>query len=286
MKLIKKNISKVESELITLIQEDVTECSPTVTAVYLEGGHFDPRYSATDFSTDSLTKALNVANNAILAHKKDIKIVLGVLIDDLGLQCGVESCEISPSPTQKSDNTGLAPLPDELETILDQYKFVKRDKLVIQGERNCKNRGIQSLRKIVSNQLTQFPQLSLKQVNEVTQVIFRNQQGTDIVLAESKDKDIWIAKCPLIMAQHYKDAYQKALKIHPQVGACHIMDFSEMDDYNKVVNGTEVAMALFLRPSILGDNKLKISNVFLSDFDAEHYSINTVASQPVKDCAA
>ena len=286
MKLIKENISKVEHELITLIQKEVAESSPTVTAVYLEGGHFDPRYSATDFSTDSLTKALNVANNAILAHKKNIKIVLGILIDDLGLQCGVESCEILPSPAAKSGNTGLAPLPAELENILDQYRFVKRDKLVIQGERNCKNRGIQSLRKIVANQLDQFPQLSLKEVNDVTQVIFKNQEGTDIILAEARDKGIWIAKCPLIMAQHYKDTYHKALKMHPQVGACHIMDFSEMDDFHKVVNGTEVAMTLFLHPDILGENKLKISNIFLSDFDVEHYSINTVESQQVKNCAA
>ncbi|WP_017217603.1 hypothetical protein [Pseudoalteromonas sp. NJ631] len=286
MKLKEKMVGEVEQKLLEMIRMDVAEHYPTVSAFYLEGGHFDPRYSATEFSIDSMVKVLNVANNAILEHKKKLKVVLGVLIDDLGLQCGSESCDISASPAMTTDSQGLAPLPDELEAVLSDYSIVKRDRLVLQGERNCKNRGIQSLRKIISQDLASFPQLSLATSNDVTKILFENSKGVDIVLAESKDKDIWTAKCPLIMAQHYKDTYQKALKMNPQAGVFHIMDFSEMDDFHKVVNGTEVALGLFLQDESLGDNIVKISNIFLSDFDMEDYSINTQTSTLAETCEA
>ena len=285
MQLKEKLVGKVERELLNLIKGDIEDNYPIISAFYLEGGHFDPRYPVTDFSKDSLVKVLDIANNAILMHKRKLKVVLGILIDDLGLQCGTEVCDIS-APVVSTEIQGLAPVPQELEEVLEKYTIVKRDKLVLQGERNCKNRGIQSLKKIVTNTLDHYPELSLEEMDMVTKVIFSNKQGQKIVLAESKGKDIWTAKCPLIMAQHYKDTYQKIAKLNPQVNAFHIIDFSEMDDFHKVVNGTEVALKIFLNDEQINSNKLKITNVFLSDFDVEHYSINTQSSTEVESCCA
>lgn len=285
MQLKEKVVGKVEQELLKLIQKDVETNCPSVSAFYLEGGHFDPRYPPSDFSINSLVKVLDIANNAILIHKRKLKAVLGILIDDLGLQCGTQVCDISV-PMTGSETKGLAPVPQLLEEVLEKYTIVKRERLILQGERNCKNRGIQSLKKIVTHYLDDYPELSLEETDGITKIIFSNSQGQDIVLAESKGKDIWTAKCPLIMAQHYKDTYQKISKLNPQLNAFHIIDFSEMDDYHKVVNGTEVVLKLFLNDEQINSNKLKITNVFLSDFDAEHYTINTMNSTEAESCCA
>jgi hypothetical protein len=250
-----------------------------VFAVYLEGGHYDPRYPITDFAIDSLTKTLNIANNTIVQHKKKLKIILGILIDDLGLQCGSDSCDISEHALA-SDEEDVGELPIALEEILAQYSIVKRDRLMLQGERNCKNRGIQSLRRILTQQKKRpFRELRVDEKLQLTQVFFHNEQEDSILLAESKNKEIWTAKCPLIMAQHYSDIYHKISKLHPKIGAYHIIYFSETDDYHKVTTGSDVAMKIFLRDGQTNGKEVKITNVFLSDIEPEHYIINSLSNK-------
>lgn len=279
MRLVEKTVGKIESKLLSVIDSDVDSYFPQIPVVYLEGGHYDPRYPVTEFSIDSLHKALSIANNSIVKHKKKLKVVLGILIDDLGLQCGSDSCDISVH-SSVSDEEDTDDLPAALENVLAQYSIVKRDRVMLQGERNCKNRGIQSLKRIIAqHKINPRPELFVEEAPQLTQVFFKNAQDQSILLAESKNKDIWTAKCPLIMAQHYSDIYQKVSKLHPQTSAYHIIDFSEIDDYHKVITGAEVAMKIFLRNEQTEGREMQVTNIFLSDFDQENHLINTVSNK-------
>ncbi|MBM7343013.1 hypothetical protein [Pantoea coffeiphila] len=280
MKLTEAALGNVGKHLIDIINLDVVNQNPEIPLFYLEGGHFDPRYSLTDFSKNSLSLAIGIANNIIIKHKKDIKVALGILIDDLGLQCGAEVCEISPLPSEMDTEQRLAgELPEGIESILAASRIVKRDRLFVQGERTCKNRGIQSLRKILmQHQVSPFSHLDIEADNQAEKIYFINEKNQRVLLAESKSKETWIAKCPVIMAQHYSDVYHKVIGQNPQVHSVHIIDFSETDDYNKVINGASVAAKLFLHQNDSAMKEVKITNIFLSPFDENDFLIHSTSN--------
>ncbi|OMQ24494.1 hypothetical protein [Serratia oryzae] len=283
MKLTEINLNKLERKIIGIISNDIKLITPQIPVIYLEGGHYDPRYPVTEFSVTSLHHALNIANNAIINHKKNLKISLGVLVDDLGLQCGADYCDISPLPENiinEEESTGELPL--SLEGILAKYTIVKRERVIVQGERNCKNRGIQTLRRTLNqHNKTPFPELDIEEESgtQASKIFFINEDGQRIVLSESKSKDVWIAKCPLIMAQHYSDVYHRVSRLHPQTHSVHIIDFSETDDYNKVINGADVAIKLFLAKEQTANREVKITNVFLSPYEEEDYIIHSTSNK-------
>lgn len=267
---------EIENKVIDIINNDIQQASG-IPAIYIEGGHFDPRYPVTDFAVKSLHYALRIANHTISQYKKRVRLALGILVDDLGLQCGADACEILPSAVESTIDSEL---PSELEAILAQYPIVKRDRLVIQGERTCKNRGIQTLRRIMTRHArSQLSELETEEKGDIQRITFRNGKSQRILLAESKSKDIWTAKCPVIMAQHYSDVVKNVEKLHPQANAVHIIDFSETDDYNKVINGAELAIKLMLQSENVAGKSVTISNLFLSPFGDDEFVTHSVSNK-------
>lgn len=263
----------IKNNILNIINNNLQNSSG-VPVIYLEGGHFDPRYPVTDFAVNSLHYALRIASQTIYEHKKRVRLALGILVDDLGLQCDAEICEILPEAVEKESE-----IPPKLEAILAQYPIVKRDRLVIQRERACKNRGIQTLRKVLAQQAHLLrPELETQETDGVRRIIYCNEKSQSILLAESKAKDVWTAKCPVIMAQHYSDVVRTVKKLHPMTNAVHIIDFSEVDDYNKVINGAELAVKILLEPAITAERKVTITNIFLSPFDDEEFVIHAVST--------
>lgn len=278
MRLSEQPLGPLERKLLGDIDAHVSRADTAAPLVFLEGGHYDPRYPITDFAVDTLRFALNIANNAILRHKKKVKIALGVLVDDLGLQCGSDHCDIDTARqiAAVDDET----LPQELEEILAMHTIVRRDRLIVQGERNCKNRGLATLRKLVAaHQQSPGMALRIEEQPALQRIHFRRGNHQEVLLAESRTKGVWTAKCPLIMAQHYKDVFEKISRRHPQAGSYHIVDFSEADDYNKVTAGTDAAMHLFLSEGQTGGRKVTITNAFLSDFDAASHLLHHASNQ-------
>jgi hypothetical protein len=267
MKLALVTLTKLEKEVFQLMEKYIDEnnfSEPPV--LYLEGGHYDPRYAINDFSIDSLTHVLNIANNLITTYKGRIKIVIGILVDNLGLQCTETSCDIHENGKSKDSYDELPP---EIEKILDQYFIVKRDKILISNERNCKNKTISFLKKAVK---THHDCLSIEHKDDIDSVVFHAPDQQDIQLAEIKNTITWSAKCPSIMAQHYSNVTTKILKRFPGAQDVTIIDFSEIDDINKVTRGVETAFEVYL-PEILETEKINIHNVFMTDFGGDQYTI-------------
>lgn len=278
MRLSEQPLGPLERKLLEDIDAHVSGAGASLPMVFLEGGHYDPRYPVVDFAVDTLRFALNIANNAILRHKKKLKLAIGVLVDDLGLQCGTDHCDVDTARQIAAvDNETL---PQELETVLGEYSIMRRDRLIVQGERNCKNRGLTTLRKLIDAQ-SRSPSLPLRMEEQpaLRRAYFRRDNYQEVLLAESKNKGVWTAKCPLIMAQHYKDVLEKISRRHPQAGSYHLVDFSEADDYNKVTAGTDAAMHLLLTDEQTGGKKVTITNAFLSDFDPDSYQLHHASNK-------
>lgn len=255
-----------------MVQKFISENEfSTPPIVYLEGGHYDPRYEISDFSINSLTHVLNISNNLILKNKGNIKIVIGILIDNLGLQCSESYCET----TEKHEPNNNENLPIEIEKILDKYLIVKRDKIIISNERNCKNKTISYLKKVVE---TNHNSLSIENKNDIMSVLYHASDNQMIQLAEIKNSVTWVAKCPSIMAQHYCNITNKILKRFNDASNITIIDFSEIEDINKVTRGVEVAFDVYI-PNILKSGKVNIHNVFMTDFGDKEYTITNTFSK-------
>lgn len=273
MRLSLIKLSKLENDVFQLVEKYISENEfSTPPIVYLEGGHYDPRYDISDFSLDSLTHVLNISNNLILKYKGDIKIVIGILIDNLGLQCAESVCEVTGNDEFLK---GSEELPVEIENILSKYLIVKRDKIIISNERNCKNKTISFLKKTID---TNHNCISIDDKNETLSVLYHASDNQSIQLAEIKNNVTWVAKCPAIMAQHYNNITNKILKRFNNASDITIIDFSEIEDINKVTRGVEVAVDVYI-PSILKAEKVNIHNVFMTDFGDNEYSITNTFSK-------
>ncbi|MCV9927068.1 hypothetical protein OIU83_05370 [Flavobacterium sp. LS1R49] len=273
MKLELFKLNLLENNIFQLIEKYISENQfMTPPIIYLEGGHYDPRYEISDFSLNSLTHVLNISNNLIVKHKGDIKIVIGILVDNLGLSCNENTCEITNhSETIKNNDT----LPEEIEKILNKYLIVKREKIIISNEKNCKNKTISFLKKSIK---LNHDSITIEDKNGVLSILYHAQDNQFIQLAEIKNDVIWIAKCPSIMAQHYSNITDKILKRFNDASDITIIDFSESEDMNKVTRGVEVAVNVYI-PTVINTERVNIHNVFMTDYGDNQYTIANTFSK-------
>lgn len=267
MKLALIELSKLEKNIIERIDKKIDENKSLLPLViYLEGGHYDPRYDISDFSIESLENVLNIANNLIIKHKGSIKIILGILIDNLGLQCSESVCDIA---NIAESNNNEDDLPKEIEEVLNKYIIVKKERMIISNERNCKNKAIKFLKKKIE---TKQNRISVDNHNNNSTVNYQTLDNQSIELAEIKSKTTWVAKCPSIMAQHYTNVTNKILNRFPNSENIIIIDFSEIEDINKVTRGVEIALDIFY-PLNIKQKQIEIVNIFKTDFGDDEYTI-------------
>ncbi len=241
------NLNSYQTNLYQKIEQEV-ETAKHPLAIYLEGGHFDPRLWATPFSINSLNGAIDLASTLVRQFKKRIRIVLGVLIDDL----------------DSKKSKGIL-IPETLETIFTQYPIVKRDRVLISSERNAKNRGIQTLKRKLPHEL----------ITEENDNLYFLADDSQRVLIARICGNTWIAHCATIMAQHYADVGRHLdQRYHRQTYPQIIIDFSEYYDRIKVNRGAELALGVFINRT----EATQIWNVCFNDPDGEHYSIDYFTS--------
>lgn len=253
-------------ELMESLREQVLAHSQAV--VFLEAGHFDPRHAVTPFSKNSLEDALQLTKLLIKEFNRNIKIVLGMLVDDLGLECNENSCSLAKDLPVSSEETKEV-LPNDLEALLLASHFFKRDRLVVSSERTCKNRGINTLKKLIKSQSETA--LEFIKDGSATKVTFKDNEQNDILLGEFTES-IWKAKCPTIMGQHYIDCFNKMRQRHSHLEHLIIIDWSEMLDYSKVTAGSQAAIKVFKNDD-LQNLSLSIINIFFCDNSGEIYEI-------------
>lgn len=110
-------------------------------------------------------------------------------------------------------------------------------------------------------------------VSELSEV--PNEPYNDIIFKKSfllarRKADQYVAKCPALIAQHYKDIETIVKKRFPKTEHCIIIDWSELDDKNKVVQGKQASTIFKNSPYPVID----IINIFFCDDKGEIFEIN------------
>jgi hypothetical protein len=227
--------------------------------VFLEGGHFDPRFGADDFSKASLDAALDLGSHLIRVYGRRLRVVFGVLQDDLGLDCAGDACSLG----ERGPSDPRAGLPDALEARLAACRYVKRDRVEVFRERAAKNRGISRLRRILA--AGSVPFLCEETAGEETRILLQADDGQRVLLACRRGA-AWVASCPLIMAQHYADVVSR-LDRRFSHSPVLLIDYSRLADRNKVERGAELALRLMIADAAA---PCHIINVFYADDAGQH----------------
>ncbi len=225
--------------------------------IYLEAGHYVSAKGPDEFSTASLGQALALATNLILDFKEKIRIVFGILQDDLGMKCDDNACSL-PMQNHKT----LDGVPEALLALLRQSPVVKLDKLMLFSERSAKNRGINRLRRLAKEDSSQS---GIHRESETGRegIFFSSLDRQEIPLVLITEQR-WVAKCPTLMGQHYADVLIALGKRFPPEYPVAIVDVSDLMDRNKVGRGSEAALRLFCK-DLDKRAELHIINLFFED---------------------
>lgn len=250
-------------ELHESVEATLHEAQKKPVVVYLEAGHFNPSFGSDDFSENSLKDAIGFGGELIRKHGKNIRIVFGILIDDLGLQCGKDVCEITTSSEPPSDK-----IAEELETILSNSKLVKRERVLVFSERTTKNRAINRLKKLIAKK-SDLIKVNGDQETEKCQVMMPLNNEGDEILLSNKEAHVYGIKCPGIMGQHYDDILLKLRERFFQASSFHIIDWSEIMDETKVSHGARAFSNVFNTHRSGDFQQIHISNVFFADDEGE-----------------
>lgn len=231
-------------------------------AVVLEGGHFDSTIGADAFAENSLRTAVALGQDLISRHRKGVRVVFSVLENDLGMVCDGPICNISTGKS-RARTEGLPP---KLEEILRTTRLVKRERVIVESERTCRNRGLKLLRSFQQAN-GEFTCPRIRSLPDGS-VVFNNRAFETASIGKIAG-GVWSAQCPLIMAAHYSGLQRIVRTRFPDTERLMVVDFSDIHEQGKVMNGADLFSAL-----ACGDYKTSIHNIFWSDSEGTHQFIS------------
>jgi hypothetical protein len=243
--------------------------------IYLEGGHFNHAFGADDFSQNSLLDAISLGEYLISRYQKSVKLIYGILVDDLGLACSADSCSIASISEKPVAHT----LPKEIEHILSSSRFIKRDRVQVFSERTTKNRAISSLKKKLKNK----PECLIKKINHEDEEIYLSLPNESDIFLCRRQPHAYNIRCPGIMGHHYSDVVMEMRKRFFNASRFMIIDWSETMDRNKITQGTKVLQHVFdayKRDGI----EVTIYNLFFGDDEGlltEHHCCSLALEEDV-----
>ncbi|MFA7308235.1 MAG: hypothetical protein WC026_16370 [Hyphomicrobium sp.] len=266
MKLQRVKIGNSLEEIFLYIGERISYSSdPTI--VILEAGHFSSSCGPDWQAVNTLKGALDLANNIIVEHGKKVRVVLALLVDDLGLSCGIDVCSVGENNTNVGDS-----LPNELISILKDSSIYKPKQFVISSERAAKNRGIVKLKNIIKRKGPAFGSIfKLEEDGRQQKFFFCSKDGEKVFLADIKDW-VWSSRCPLVMGQHYFDLHKKISKRYPYNWPQILIDFSSIHERGKVNRGAELATQFLSLEGVA--RSYEIVNICFADEEGEVYTVD------------
>ncbi len=130
-----------------------------------------------------------------------------------------------------------------------------------------------------------------KEVKSKTDESFLSGANTEIKLSvpdvipfvlARKNGDVFTAKCPAIIFQHYKDILFKLKQRFTEARDFVIIDWSDFSDHNKVVQG-RTALTVMQKPQ---NHNLTIANIFFGDDEGhiakmEYSAVSSIKADPM-----
>jgi hypothetical protein len=238
--------------------------------VVLEGGYFTTTYGADEFTIQSQRSVFRVAKQLKRIFGNDIRIVFGVLGNDLGQICASDAnvCEIGTP----NDNAQIT-IPDKLQFELDAHPHLRANQLIFLTEKRARNRGLRYFREYYHRYRDDIESgsshLAAVETPVGIQLYFRATDGQETAVALKREGWQWSSYCPLIMAQHYADVSQQARKLFSRIDNCIVVDLAFIEDRHKVGKGAELALRSYEHMS-----DVTILNVCFGDDEGELFTID------------
>ncbi len=257
-------------ETVALIEEFIDDQSSSV--IMLESGHFNPEIGPSRFSHQSLNDALDLGSALIRLFPKRLRLVLGILVDDLGI----------PFATQPGACSGqhYSPcmLPEGIQQILRASHIVKLDRFLIASERNAKNRAIDQLKRLLDTGPEPDERMVVDRTDDDVRRLLLQQESQSNIHLATLNRHTATAHCPAIMGQHYADCFRTIQKRFPKAERLLIIDWSEMMDRWKVISGSKTCVDLLL-PDTIEQPERGIINIFFGDDAGELYRLHEEQSR-------
>lgn len=259
-------MNSYQQTLLDLINKITGQNGNVRQTIYLEGGYFDTRFGPKEFSTNTLKACIKVAEELIKKKYNIMRVTLGILINNIGIICGEDACIIGGQKNDvKSEDNVM--IPELLKDMLKKSKVTKEDQIII-NERTLRNRGIRTIKDIVKDPEKYSLEMETNSNNEILYSITIN--GSKIPLAIKRGAR-WVARCPLIMGQHYADLYVKNAKKYGNTTNQLLIDMCEMYDRHKVNNGAKISFILLNKMYGYDVSNLKIMNFCFNDEELSQY---------------
>ena len=138
----------LKQTLLDLVLESVSHSQGKRQIVYLEGGYYDTRFGPQDFSKNTLSMAVNIAEEIVKRKYKVTRVILGVLVNNIGIVCGEDACVI-PNKIYDSKNDEALVIPKILTDVLTASMITKNDPVIFTNEKTLRNRGLRLVKEIV-----------------------------------------------------------------------------------------------------------------------------------------
>lgn len=203
----------------------------------IQGGYFESARGLDLFARTSLNRALELGS---ILRQEDPRnqITYNVLINDLGISCADNVCQIS------GDGQDEERIQSAIEEALGTASL-QGIELSTTTERHMRNWGFRRLRKIFKTPDWQsiHPRLCGVTNDERTHWKLKSRLGEEILLFE-ENGPAWVAKCPIIMGAYYAFMLE-GIGADTDVMSKVVIDFCSPSDKDKVAKGAEAAYTLF-----------------------------------------
>lgn len=256
-------MEKTAQQLYSKIFQDFASGS----VVVLDCGHFDSVIGVDEFSTATAGMAVRLFEKAESLRRKGLKVVFAVLLDDVGMSCDTDAMVCMPKDVKTVSRTAV---PTQIRDILKTTTGFRSERLKLFSEKTARNRGIQFYRKHL-HKVSASPRFSIEEnAGGKRQLLFTNDQGSQLLMADLTTDSLWTGHCPLLMAMHYRDIAAWASKLFSGRNEIHIIDFSLSQDRGKVNGGAQIAT------TYTDDSSLtSVVNVCSADEDLDVYTVDT-----------
>lgn len=196
------------------------------TQVLIACGYFDVSTGIDDFAVESMKAGLRLGDELQKTYSLTRKPAFTVIVNDLGMDCSQDVCEMRPAAPAEVDTSALLELCAPFEVTFDVVK-----------ERTLRNRSARFLKRWLKDTASDE---SLRL--EGTEILFDSDLYPKVIAGAVNEEEAGIPRCPLIVSE-YLDLSFKRLSASRQRSSRVVFDFNRVADKDKVIKGTEMYLA-------------------------------------------
>lgn len=191
--------------------------------VLIACGYFDTATGIDEFSVESLKAGLRLGEELQRTYALARKPVYTVIVNDLGMDCSQDVCELKPVAPADIDTSVLQDICAPFEATFD-----------VARERTLRNRAARFLKRWQKNPASDGT-IRLQE----GEILFDSSLYPKVIAGALNPAGVGIPRCPLIVSEYLELSF-KRLSASKQRSSRVVFDFNRVADKDKVIKGTEM----------------------------------------------